>query len=396
MSKINRSTLDQADGSGGVPEVGRQNALLGTSTVVRDVKRSPAVRPENLRTTHKSRGVPAAWLLFKVGGASDHKPVPVPELFCLLKEHLEKPIKAGNDEPTPPPVASVLMMEKAAAFCRSMNPELVPLGAELMLNGLYALASNGYTLAQQTLLDLAIHASNLVKNLCLTHADDMRQFARGRYEWPSTISFHSDWQSENEKLIADIALGEDSPMKEKIEFKRVPAEAQPYRHILFMYCQRLLDVVDAVRSWAQELKYQPTAKRKNRGRRQIKSPTWGEVSRQLRGTHDWVLKAVDLPEFEPGSAGAMQWLEVGWQGFEAVTQGHPESLPGLWDVGEFRAKNRRRKSQAFKKHRGKEAPLPPLNPKYVSEGAHERLKDTFKNWFGPKAKQPKAEQLLAS
>lgn len=329
---------------------------------------TPDLKSQTLRVRERPLSRPATRLIYDVECGVDGCAVSLPDLLRLLKTYIARPIENDDVEPTLPLGLSLLLLRQGNKLCRSMEAESVPLGLWSLIEGLYVLASNGNPTAQRTLVEVGVHAAQLVTELSSTRTDDMAIVAMDCEEWPATVSKHPDWKIRNERMINAIRLGAALlPRNPKISGE--PSEDQPYRHILHIYSNRLIDVLTAARGWTRKIN-KVKSKSKSGSERQGRHIGSGKPKQTPLGELEWLRNAADLAELDADCA--MKWFEVGWQALKFLSDRNPQYLPGLANVGRYKTEYRGR--------RGRRTAAEQRADK--NDGIKTRLKDIFEKRFG--------------
>jgi hypothetical protein len=292
----------------------------------------PAALDAEKPRTYRRLSRRAKRLIYDVAWSLSRPRTPT-ELDTFLRQHLLLPIDADEHEPVVPIEAAPVFLKHGGALCRSARPDSVAAGLRLIIDSLHVRASHGDRNALVALVDSATYAADAVRELSTSQPEAVRPVARSCDEWPSTILVHSDWQGENTRMITAIEVGTQSLFAGQMHVKKSPAQGQPFRHIVPVYCERLVNIVDATRAWLDELGM-PVLTKSTGSANAARRKRWAGAKRKLQSSsRPWLLKAGELPELEPATAS--QWFEVGWEGLKALTK-RPHELPAkLTEVGAY-------------------------------------------------------------
>jgi hypothetical protein len=195
--------------------------------------------------------------------------------------------------------------------------------------------------AAEALVLVATEIAECVKRLSLTKPELFRHLARDCDEWPSTISFHPDWRKENKEVIDKIELGFDSPLRRQPKLTKFATKGigQIYRAVTHAYSFRILEIVEVVQSyyyymeehrpgWALELNNKPSRSAYRGARRTKKGKCHcprADVAIRQAGELEFLSRE-----------NVKDWFEAGWQLVLVLTNGEPEMLPDLGQLGEKR------------------------------------------------------------
>jgi hypothetical protein len=210
-------------------------------------------------------------------------PCTVTKLDTLLREHLMLPFGADAYEPLIPVVAARAFLKHGGALCRSTELDSVDAGLRLMIDGLHVRASHGHRKALVTLVHSAIWAADAVKELSESQPEAVRPVARSCDEWPSTILVHSDWQGEIKSMIRATELGTKATFAGQTHVKKSGTDGQPYRHLVPVYCERLVDILDAVREWVSAHD-RPVLTKSTGPANAARRKRWAGAKRELRSS----------------------------------------------------------------------------------------------------------------
>jgi len=312
------------------------------------------MKNQSLRPREERLNRPALRLIYDVEFGNAGAAVPRWELVELLKKYLARPIEHNDAEPELPAAMWYYQLKEGIKMCRTLDPDDVPRGLRLMIEGLHLVASGGGTVAQIALVDIATRAANIVRDLCETRPKDMAEIAVDRFEWPATLSYHMDWDTRNAAMMKAVTLGGAPPKKKskisalppkthserpvrkkptespsKIQLKESVRHKQEHRHIRHIYDNRLIDVLIAVQGWGRRMETKRARLKKSTRVGSGKTKTVPKIE------PDWLQEAIDLPELDEKCAD--RWFEVGWQAIKFLTDGRPESLEGLDKLGRYKA-----------------------------------------------------------
>lgn len=187
--------------------------------------------------------------------------------------------------------------------------------------------------AAEALVDAAGILTAKVKEISLKRPELFRTIARQRCEWPSLISFHGDWKAENEEIIKSTELGTEHPMWNMKKISKRAAALQQNRQALHVFANRLADLVEATRRWLRRFVLPAASWSQKAGLRKC---ALDDVQRLAN--EDLLPWMIDASHLGPlCKENALLWFNAGWEAFKDLTNGKPETLPRLADVGEYRS-----------------------------------------------------------
>lgn len=217
------------------------------------------------------------------------------------------------------------------------NPASFKRGIAYLCEILAVRAVDGEEGAATTLVDAATLFAVKVKELSLKQPELFRSLARQRCEWPSVISFHRDWELENEEIIKASELGAEHPLSKMKKISKRAARLQQTRQVLHVTANRLVDLVEATRQSLQRFVLPKESWSHKKGSRKT---TLDDVERMAGKTlPHWMVDASYLDALSKSNA--KMWFNVGWVAIYDLMNERPEELPRLKEVGEYRRMRRK-------------------------------------------------------
>lgn len=215
------------------------------------------------------------------------------------------------------------------------------------------------------LVNAAVAATRCLKSLTLEKPTIFKTLAKEMIEWPSMVSFHSDWASENATIVSKLELGKHSPWRKKLKISKLAAAKQPFREVIHSYCLKMVEILEVLREYHSFLK-----------------------ETELRRSVDFELANLDEKFFSDAAKlkplsfdTADSWFNVGWEMLLYFSDKRPERLPGLGKVGLHRQ---------FHQTNLSGEPGPGSKRSNIRDGLKSQLRRAFLLRFGKKKGAKKA------